>query len=182
MNNNINPKYIAAKKALISARDLDISRKENLERELSEMEKASSMPIEVLKTHIWNIYKEKEPERVQSCIDTALRTARGSSITDKHSMNAWLGYAQEHSEIPLAQSVIDHVNQEYQKHEPQRKYEALKTALRTARGSSITDKNSMNAWLGYAQRHSHGPKDKFLTLLLGLGIKGRYALRPVLRR
>ena len=121
----MNQKYVAAKKALRSARYLSILSKGYLERLLAEMEEASSMPVGVLKTYIWNIYKEKEPERVQSCIDSALICARGSSITDK---------------------------------------------------------SSMSGWLGYAQGHSHSLMDRIVTYFAGLGIKGRYALRPVLSR
>ena len=178
----MNPKYIAAKKALKAARDLSLSSKGNLERALAEIEKASSMPVEVLKTHIWNIYKEKEPERVQSYIDTALRQARGNTINDKGTMDALLRHAQKHSNMPLAQAVIDYANQEYQRSEPRRKYEALRVALRQARGNTINDKGTMDAWLRHAQEHSHSFMDRIMTYFAGLGIKGRYALRPVLSR
>ena len=97
-------------------------------------------------------------------------------------MESWLGYAQEHSEMPLAQSVIDRVHQEYQRHEPQRKYGALKAALQQAQGDSIIDKSFMELWLGHAQEHSHGLMARMVTYCAGLGIKGRYALRPVLSR
>jgi len=238
-NTNISPKYIAAKKALEAARDLSTRSKKDLECSLTEMEQASSMPVKFLKTHIWDIYKENEPKRVQSCIDTALNSARGNSTIDKYSMRDWLKFAQEHSELPIAQSVINHVYQEYKKHEPQRKYQALKTALNSARDNtindegsmrdwlefaqehselpiaqsiinhvyqeykkhepqrkyqalktalnsasdnSINDEGSMKSWLGYAQEHSHGWMDKALTCFTGLLIKGRYALKPILNK
>jgi len=235
---HINPKYVAAKEALTFARSINPN-KINLERAIAKMEKASSMPVEVLKSHIWNIYRQMEPKRVQHFIDIALMSARGSSINDKsemesflkyareHSemplarsvidyahaeyqrhqsqrkygalkfafnsargssindkfeMESFLKYAQEHSEMPLARSVIDYAHAEYQRHQSQRKYGALKFAFNSARGSSIKDKSEMESFLKYAREHSSGLMDKIVLYFAGLGIRGRYALRPVLNR
>ncbi|MFH1182310.1 MAG: hypothetical protein V1702_05085 [Candidatus Woesearchaeota archaeon] len=182
INTHTSPKYAAAKIALGYARDLSVTSKRNLEDAIAEMEKASSMPVEVLKKHIWGIYNEKEPERVQNYIRTALKWARGNSSMDDYLMESWLKSAQEHSEVPLAQSVIDSIRQEYQRHEPQRKYEALQSALGHPIGNSIADKDSREYWLKAAKKHSHGVKDKIVTHLAGLSIKAIHALSPVSRR
>ena len=153
----MNPKYIAARNALKAARDKHTISKRALEQTLEEMERTSSMPVEALKNHIWNVYRENEPQRVEYCIDNALSFAKRNTINDENGMEFWLGRAQKHSEMPLARSVIDHVHQEYQKSEPRRKYEALRTALRSARSNTINDENAMELWLGFAQEHSSMP-------------------------
>jgi hypothetical protein len=152
-----NQKYVAAKEALKAAKDISILSKGHAEQAITVMEKASSMPVDALRTHIWNVYKEKEPERVQDCVNTALGHAKGDSINDKDSIGNWLKYAQEHSEMPLAQKVINHIHQEYIKHEPERVQACVNTALGHARGDSINDKDSIGNWLKYAQEHSEMP-------------------------
>jgi hypothetical protein len=116
-------------------------------------------------------------------LNYALRCARGNSINDKHSMEDWLRYAQEHSEMPLSQEVIDKIYAEYQKHEPQRSRKALGTALRYARGRSSTglhpgyDKGQIDFWLGQAEESSYRLRDKAVCYIGSLGIRAIFALR-----
>ena len=155
MNNALdNPKYVATIRALESARKIDILSKQDVEETIAEIREESSMPTETREAYIWNVYKKHEPERFQSCIDVALRSAKRNSITDKMIMESWIGYAREHSDESIEQSVIDRLYQEYEKHEPDRRNEALETALRSAKRNSITDKMIMESWIGYAREHS----------------------------
>jgi hypothetical protein len=141
MNNaHINPRLTAAKDALIAARDIaNCQSKSYVEESISEMERASSMPVGALKNHIWRVYRKKEPQRVQLYLDIALDYARGKKHTDRGFMTEWLNSAQEHSAVPLEKAVIDKIYQEYSEHEPQRARELADTLSAYARERSMTE-------------------------------------------
>lgn len=147
--------------AFRNARGNSITNKSMIESWLGYAKEHSDKPLErKIVDDIWEVYKQNEPRRKYECLKVALRNARGNSITDKSMIESWLGYAKEHSAIPLSQNVINKIWDIYKKNEPVRAEECLETVRMFASKNSINDKSLVESWLEYAERHLSKPIDK----------------------
>ncbi len=110
-----------------------------------------------------------EHKRKYASLAKALESARDSDPFfnrrgTPYSLDYWISKAQEFSEIPLTQSVVDKIEKEYQNHEPLRRVISLKLASQCVGSPKYRNSEEiMNLRLNWAKEHSHGMIDKLRT-------------------
>ena len=149
-----------------------------LERALSNFQSSSTKPVWDYARLMLNAYQAKEPDRVKHHLASAMAVALGASTEsrqlDRYLLENALVLAQDHSSMPLPDSITQTIRSEYLIHEPEMRDNALREAFKYAgRGKwSIA-----GYWFDIARDHSHG-FDKAITYLKILKVELGFAPVP----